>query len=34
VDADAEQIATEMGDLFMQGVLGEPNGRRDTKYRR
>jgi AcrR family transcriptional regulator len=31
VDADAEQIAGEMGDLFMRGVLGRSEGRRETR---
>jgi TetR/AcrR family transcriptional regulator, cholesterol catabolism regulator len=31
VDADAEHIAGEMGDLFMRGVLGRSEGRRETR---
>jgi TetR/AcrR family transcriptional regulator, cholesterol catabolism regulator len=31
VDADAEHIADEMGELFMRGVLGRSEGRRDAR---
>jgi AcrR family transcriptional regulator len=31
VDADAEHIADEMGELFMRGVLGGSEGRRDAR---
>ena len=30
VDADAEHIAGEMGDIFMRGVLGRSDGRKET----
>jgi TetR/AcrR family transcriptional regulator, cholesterol catabolism regulator len=31
VDADAEHIAGEMSDLFMRGVLGRSEGRKETR---
>ena len=31
VDADAEHLASEMGELFMQGVLGRGDGRKEAR---